>query len=221
MNTVVLPNGRKCSIPSYIASWQRLKTLAYETEIDGWEWYPCPVRDILRQLHDVLHARINRHDPRYGKGRKWEDRYQIDQRRDACWIADYTKRGIIGPINQLSTPELQRWFRMALYERWVGDKELPMKTSEMLIRAKALIDTPEKWSSYGPGDGENTKCCVTALIRAARSHHRYYHLDTLFSRANELTMTIGDWNDIPGRTHAEIMTAFDTAIAAALAEEIK
>jgi hypothetical protein len=105
-----LPNGRKCSIPTYIASWRALKALPADAEVKGWEWYPVPAGDVLRELRAGIHDRINRKDPAYGKGRKWDPRYQIDLRRDADCVNSYSDKRIVYPVNRLSTPELQDRF---------------------------------------------------------------------------------------------------------------
>lgn len=106
-----LPNGKQCRLSVYCAAWRTLKTLDPEAEVKGWEWYPVPARDILRRLHEGLHERINRHDPRHGRGRKWSVAYQIDLRRDARRVNEYAARRIVDPVNRLSTPELQRRFQ--------------------------------------------------------------------------------------------------------------
>jgi hypothetical protein len=106
-----LPNGKHCSLATYRNAWNKLKTLKPDSEINGWEWYPVPARDILRQLRAGMHNRINRHIPGYSKGRKWSVDYQHTLRREARMIHDYTQRRIIHPHNRLSTPELQRRFQ--------------------------------------------------------------------------------------------------------------
>jgi hypothetical protein len=111
MAAIGLPNDKRCSISTYCRAWRTLKTLPPEAEVKGWEWYPVPARDILRRLHEGLHDRINRHDPRYGRGRKWDQRYQIGQRRDARRVNEYSSRRLVEPCMQLETPELQRRFR--------------------------------------------------------------------------------------------------------------
>ncbi len=68
-----LPNGKACSLPTYCAAWRTLKTIAPDAEIKGWEWYPIEARDILRDLRAGMHDRINRRDPRYGRGRQMVD----------------------------------------------------------------------------------------------------------------------------------------------------
>jgi hypothetical protein len=58
-----------------------------------------------------MHDRINRHIPGYGRGRKWDERYQTDLRRDAQHVNDYASRRLVHPVNRLGTPELQRRFQ--------------------------------------------------------------------------------------------------------------
>lgn len=106
-----LPNGRKCSITTYCRAWRQLKTLNSDAVIRDWEWFPVKAGDVLRQLREGLHDRINRHSSHFGRGRKWTHDYQVDQRRDARRINEYASRRIVDPINRLSTPELQRRYR--------------------------------------------------------------------------------------------------------------
>lgn len=108
---IVLPNGKRCSLPTYGHSWRTLKTLDPDAEVKGWEWYPCWARDILRELHEGLHDRINRHITGFGRGRKWSTDYQITLRRGAQMVNDYAARRPIYPQNRLGTPELQRRFQ--------------------------------------------------------------------------------------------------------------
>jgi hypothetical protein len=108
---IILPNGKRCSLTTYRKAWNTIKTLKPDSEVKGWEWYPVPARDILRQLCEGMHDRINRHIPGYCKGRKWGSDYQINLRRDARRVNEYASRRIVNPINRLSTPELQRRFQ--------------------------------------------------------------------------------------------------------------
>lgn len=80
------------------------------------------------------------------------------------------------------------------------------KTSEVLTSALALIDTPEKW--FGGGGewiGTGKKCADLALSACARQE--------------QYDEFIHDWNDAPGRTHADVVAAFRRAIAAEQAKE--
>jgi hypothetical protein len=108
---VTLPNGRACSLRSYCAGWRKLKTLSPDTQIGNWDDFPIEAAGILRDLHRGMHDRINRHIPGYGRGRKWDERYQADLRRDAQHVDDYALRRLIHPVNRLATPELQGRFR--------------------------------------------------------------------------------------------------------------
>lgn len=101
-------------------------------------------------------------------------------------------------------------------------------TVEVLRKAKALIDTPEKWTQ-GAGSRSASGVivserrygvCFCALV--AIQHVAYDHLNTsaveseyAFARAIDRTPSgIAIWNDAPERTHPEVMAAFDRAIAA-------
>lgn len=86
--------------------------------------------------------------------------------------------------------------------------------ADALRAAKALIDTPEKWSCrdgawYRPE--ETGKRCVVIALTDADS----FNAIPLFKRANGFVADVAKWNDAPERTHADVMQAFDRAIALA------
>lgn len=83
---------------------------------------------------------------------------------------------------------------------------------EIFERAKELINTPEKWMQYG--SGITSFCVLGSLAEVLQSST--LSVSRLFARANgleEYYIAIAEWNDTPGRTHAEVMAAFDKAIA--------
>lgn len=93
-----------------------------------------------------------------------------------------------------------------------------MKASEILIAARALIDTPEKWVK---GRKYGCWCARDAIIAVAPDEPRSTN-----SALATLKRAIGrpgivSWNDAPERTHAEVMAAFDRAIAAEQAKELQ
>jgi len=90
--------------------------------------------------------------------------------------------------------------------------------ADVLRRAKALIDTPEKWSKgvFGPG------LCVLGAVYVANGRE-----DVSDTHVPWLVKALGlrngcqvfEWNDAPETTHADVMAAFDRAIALAEAGE--
>jgi hypothetical protein len=93
--------------------------------------------------------------------------------------------------------------------------ELPV-----LIKARALIADPAKW---GQGsrvlDRPIATCCASEAIEEAADvrARRVAALDAFRSSAglSDDAASISDWNDAPERTHAEVLAAFDKAIASA------
>lgn len=99
-----LPNGRPCGLPVYCASWRAVKLLPPDARVAGWDHFRESPEAILRDLLFGLHDRINRHDPRYGVGRKWSDDYQVEISRAA---------------RALNTPRLAiHWLPPGLRERF-------------------------------------------------------------------------------------------------------
>lgn len=99
-------------------------------------------------------------------------------------------------------------------------------TADVLRRARALIDTPEKWTREGPF-GTSRHCTGTALMRAAGLFNGWderlqdEQAAHVFIKANKIYScgcvrgAIACWNDVQERTHADILAAFDKAIALA------
>lgn len=100
-----------------------------------------------------------------------------------------------------------------------------ISVKEVLVRARARIDTPEKWGkgyeACGLTPGCMTECVGIALDRAAASTFSYSE-DPGWNLAREMFRdaaglsddagSIIDWNDDPDRTHVEVMAVFDKAI---------
>lgn len=93
-----------------------------------------------------------------------------------------------------------------------------MTVLETLRAARALIDTPEKWGQKV--DGEWTGTCVSnALLNADKTGD----MEPWFALNRVLGLPavsyLFRWNDAPGRTHAQVMALFDTAISYEEAKE--
>ena len=118
-----------------------------------------------------------------------------------------------------------------------------MKSSEILITARALINTPERWvKGRKPGCWCAGDAIIVATYYARENHNKpgrafqpRLDIDTGGQRIEDacnaalkaLKCAIGNgheivsWNDAPERTHAEVMAAFDRAIAAEQAKELQ
>ena len=94
-----------------------------------------------------------------------------------------------------------------------------MSVKENLIKAKALIDTPEKWLK-GALDGDGCFCAVGAVGEARDWDMDAFlapefkallgQLPTEFQKGTYLD--VPNYNDHPDTTHADIMALFDRAI---------
>ncbi len=81
---VTLGDGRKVPLGKYVEAWQKAKSLPPETPVRGTPSDPIgggTAADVLREMRAGMDDRINRKDPSYGKGRKWDDSWQNDARR--------------------------------------------------------------------------------------------------------------------------------------------
>jgi hypothetical protein len=84
--------------------------------------------------------------------------------------------------------------------------------ADVLRRARALIDTPEKWCQGQCELGE-AKCALGAILGADPN---YAAAALALNRV--VAPNIPAWNDAPERTHADVMAAFDRAITLAESE---
>lgn len=108
-----------------------------------------------------------------------------------------------------------------------------MKTSELLIQAKSLIDSPEKWTQqvYARDkdgrtvlvDSEEAVCfCSLGSLRKMGVSDELYHnavtiLNTTARQISDWRMAAVDFND--AHSHKEVMALWDRAIEAAKQEE--
>ncbi|MGZ8887966.1 MAG: DUF6197 family protein [Halobacteriota archaeon] len=102
-----------------------------------------------------------------------------------------------------------------------------MKNSEILIAARAKLDTPEKWTQGAcwrdaqgnePEQPDTAVCfCTFGAVEAVTDEGYMAHsfLDTVV----EGVASSIDYNDTLGRKHEEILDMFDKAIALAKQEE--
>lgn len=87
----------------------------------------------------------------------------------------------------------------------------------VLRKARALIDSPEKWCKVDFSQNDERFCIVGAIIRSVRIYDHNEAMRTIDRVTAPLKQAAGQttlmcWNDAPERTHAEVMEAFDRAI---------
>ena len=104
---------------------------------------------------------------------------------------------------------------------------------DRLRAARALIDQPAKWTQYAFGrDAEGNlvegiegkhpaivaRCATCAIMNVcldgeARETRRYLiHSINNHRASDQCYFSLAGWNDITGRTHDDVMQAFDRAI---------
>jgi hypothetical protein len=89
-------------------------------------------------------------------------------------------------------------------------------TRDVLIRGRALIADPDRWikgRDHAIVAGRDCYCAAGALRSARVDQGLPEALRTLRHAAGPDAGTIPAWNDAPERTHAEVLAAFDAAIA--------
>ena len=102
-----------------------------------------------------------------------------------------------------------------------------MDTKEILIKAKGLIDSPEKWCKGGFAvdinnhivsvKSESAVCwCAGGATRKFTGMHNWQVGEVALSRFKPSGFnSVFGYNDHPDTTHEDIMNLFDKAIAAA------
>jgi hypothetical protein len=107
------------------------------------------------------------------------------------------------------------------------------RVAELLLYAKGLVDTPPKWTTGSSARDAKRKrvypvvpeavCfCMTGALSRARWDTA--ETDEVFGMAHSLlpwerdywyVQSVPAWNDFEGRTHAQVLAAFDSAAAKA------
>lgn len=103
-----------------------------------------------------------------------------------------------------------------------------MKTSEVLLAAKAKIGTPATWGKWNlasdsagiyvePDSLEACRWCLSGALRAVAgsAYGQVRSFMVPLTTCGYLT----EYNDLPTTTHADIMALFDRAIEAAKKQE--
>lgn len=85
-------------------------------------------------------------------------------------------------------------------------------TEELLVAAKNLIISPENWLQAEASNGKGGYCIIGALQAAGGDSSFITGLQAENCLRNVICQSIVDFNDAPGRTHKEVLDAFDTAI---------
>jgi hypothetical protein len=85
--------------------------------------------------------------------------------------------------------------------------------AECLRAAREIIKTPERWWNGIGHEAVGRDCAWTALLRVKAPTMAHSIFSTVIGDPS-----IQSWNDTPGRTHAEVLAAFDKAIQLAEAQ---
>lgn len=90
-------------------------------------------------------------------------------------------------------------------------------TADRLRAARALIEDPHCWIQGEADDGKGRYCMLGAINASGprvQDQCKLMAVD-IMRLTLQTTMGIVRWNDAPERTHAEVVDAFDRAIARA------
>lgn len=86
------------------------------------------------------------------------------------------------------------------------------RAAAVLRAARKLIEKPERWAQ-GTSFTGTARCAWGAIL--ATEHDFVDVLSAAGFMRRIVGPYIAEWNDIPQRTHAEVLAAFDKAIALA------
>lgn len=56
---ITLPDRRSVTVAEYLRSWKQLLQMRSDAEVKGWTWYPISAGDVLRDIREGIHDRIN------------------------------------------------------------------------------------------------------------------------------------------------------------------
>lgn len=108
MKTIRLGNGHSVSLGAYVAAIKAVDlTRTYDHGFTGWA--PVTGATVLEEFREGVHDRINRHDPAYGKGRKWANEWFWDTMRAA--------RKLNTPRLRVYASEVPMWLRARVEHR--------------------------------------------------------------------------------------------------------
>jgi hypothetical protein len=107
-NAFILPNGKRVGLRAYRQAWQQLKALPADERVSGFFDFAGPAGEVLAALRAGLQDRINKADPRFGQGRRWNSDWQIQISRDARRLRDITIDRI--RVYQFETGEVRTRF---------------------------------------------------------------------------------------------------------------
>lgn len=91
---------------------------------------------------------------------------------------------------------------------------------DVLVKARNLISDEKDWRKVGWGREHSPRCSHGAIVYAAGGYQRGHQFDYDAAKAatHTLERVVGEcvitFNDAKERTHAEVLAAFDKAIAA-------
>lgn len=104
------------------------------------------------------------------------------------------------------------------------------KISELLVNAKTIIDTPEKWCKGILHDGTTGAfCSLGAVLEATREYYingefafrdallirMEYYMERALNQMGWRYPVISSFNDLVTTSHSDVMEMFDKAIIAA------
>ena len=103
-----LGNGHRVTVGAYVAAIRKVDpTKTYDHGLCGWG--PMTGACVLGEFREGVHDRINRHNPAYGRGRKWSLEWQLDTCRAA--------RMLNTPRLRVYAHDLPGWLRARVADR--------------------------------------------------------------------------------------------------------
>lgn len=78
VRTIRCPNGHSVTLGAYVIAWRQLREVAPDVQIRDWSHFPTEARQVLAQMREGMHDRINVRLAWWGRGRKWGSQWQRD-----------------------------------------------------------------------------------------------------------------------------------------------
>jgi len=115
--------------------------------------------------------------------------------------------------------------KLSIVDNYLKFNDVSMTTLEILKAARELLAVPERWCQGVSAkdkagvfvdrkrDTAHSFCIVGAIGRSSIDYDSFDLACDHLRSVQPMVSSLANWNDAPGRTHAEVSARFDEAIA--------
>ncbi len=84
--TVLLPNGKRVTVSTYLDAWRKLKAMPPNAQVSGFNWFPMSAGEILAEFSYGVNDRINL---RAGLRMNWRENSRRTSRKIAATVKTF------------------------------------------------------------------------------------------------------------------------------------